>query len=114
MTGRRKFDHISDVVNRNPVLNVRQLAYYHNVTAMHNTITTGQPASLARSLIQNIDATDRVTRQSNDIRLPPIRQNSGKRQFVYRAAADYNLLPPPVRALSRTCFAAAVDAMFGD
>ena len=110
MTGRRKFDHISDVVNHNPVLNVRQLAYYHNVTAIHNVITTGHPALIARNLIENIDATGRVTRQSNDIRLPPVRHNSGKRQFVYRAAADYNLLPLSVRALSRTRFAAAVKS----
>ena len=108
MTGRRKFDHISDVVNQNPVLNVRQLAFYHNVTALHKIITTGQPASLSHRLVQNIETTGRDTRQSNDIRLPPVRHNSGKRQFVYRAAADYNRLPSHVRVLNRTRFAAAV------
>ena len=82
----------------------------YNVTAMHNVITTGQSASLARELIQSIVATGRVTCQSNDIRLPTVRQNSCKRQFVYRAAGDYDLLPPPVRALSRTRFAAAVKS----
>lgn len=108
MTNRRKFDHISDVVSQNPVLNVRQLAHYHNVTAMHNIITTGQPASLARSIAQNAETTGRNTRQANDIRLPPVRQNSGKRQLLYRAAADYNTLSPRVRALNRKRFAAAV------
>ena len=97
MTGRRKFDHISDVVNRNPVLNVKQLAFYHNVTALHKIITTGQPASLAQCLVQNIETPGRNTRHSDDIRLPSVRHNSGKGQFVYRAAAEYNRLPSHVK-----------------
>ena len=108
MSGRRKYDHISDIVNQTPVLNVKQLSYYHNVTALHKIITTGQPESLANKLAQNIATTGRATRQSSDIRLPAVRQNSGKRQFVYRAAADYNLLPSDIRQLSRARFAKTV------
>ena len=108
MSGRRKFDHISDVVNRNPVLNAKHLAYYHNVTAIHKIITTGVPAPLANSLTLNIATTGRCTRQSGDIRLPVVRQNSGKRQFVYRAVVEYNRLPSDVKALSRTQFAKTV------
>jgi len=108
ISGRRKFDHISDVVNKNPELNVKQLTYYHNVTLLHKIITTGQPLLLADCLNSNINTTGRNTRQSNDIRLPPVRHNSGKRQFVYRAPADYNLLPHHVRALNRACFATTV------
>ena len=108
MSGRRKFDHISDVVNQNPVLKATHLVYYHNVTAIHKIITTGQPAPLADGLTLNIATTGRNTRQSGDIRLPVVQQNSGKRQFVYRAVAEYNRLPPNVKALSRTRFARTV------
>ena len=108
MTNRRKFDHISDVINQNLMLNVSRLTYYHNVPALHSIVTTGQPACLARDLTQNIETTGRNTRHFGDIRLPCVRHNSGKRQFVYRSVADYNTLSPHVRALTRTRFAAAV------
>ena len=108
MSGRRKYDHISDVVNQNFVLNAKQLAYYHNVTFFHKIRMTGQSRPLTCSLAPNIGTTGRSTRQSNDIRLPPVRRDSGKRQFVYRAAAEFNLLPPDVRSLNRTRFANTV------
>ena len=108
ISGRRKHDHISDVLNQYPVLNVKNLTYYHNVNAVHRIIRTGQPAPLANCLTSNIETTGRHTRQSRDIRLPPVRHNSGRRQFVYRAVADYNLLPSHVRAMSRARFATTV------
>ena len=45
-----------------------------------DNVTTEQSASLASELIQNIVAAGRVSLQSNNIRLPPVPQNSGKRQ----------------------------------
>ena len=72
-----------------------------------DNVTTEQSASLASELIQNIVATGRVSLQSNNIRLPPVPQNSGRRQFVYRAAADYNPLP------TQCCVSTEQDTLSG-
>ena len=75
-----------------------------------DNVTTEQSASLASELIQNIVATGRVSLQSNNIRLPPVPQNSGKRQCAALRRTTTPCLLSAVIALSRTCLAAAVKS----
>ena len=41
-------------------------------------------------LLFNHERTDRETRQSNHLSLPRVKNNHGKRQYIYRAVQNYN------------------------
>ena len=93
VTGRRKFDHISDVLNGPGWLSARQLADYHCLTLTHSILEGGEPSSLASFFNENSDIRSRHTRQDGQLHLPRIRSEAGRRQFAYRAPHHYNRLP---------------------
>ena len=111
MSGRRKYDHISDVVNQNFVLNAKQLAYYHNVRyilSQDSHDRTATTISMQLRTKHRYNRPEHPSVQRHPSAAAPVRRDSGKRQFVYRAAAEFNLLPPDVRSLNRTRFANTV------
>ena len=50
VTGRRKYDHISDVFNDLRWLSAHQLSHYHQLCSLHRTLTTGKPEQLAATI----------------------------------------------------------------
>ena len=50
VSGRRKFDHISDIVERLGWLNAKSLVQYHTACSLLKTLRTGAPAYVARTI----------------------------------------------------------------
>ena len=92
ISGRRKYDHISDVVSELGWLDVNQLIDYGDLCLLHKLLTTGRPAVLADQLSFNRENVARKTRQSNHLALSKPRTNHGKKTFIYRACKLYNKL----------------------
>ena len=107
ISGRRKFEHISDVREDLGWLDSRDLVVHHTLTMLHKVRLTGQPESLAAQFYTNRERPNHVrsTRRDDLLSLPTIRGSAaGKRQFVYRAADQYNLLPAEFADLTVAAF----------
>ena len=101
VSGRRKFDHISDIVKDLRWLNAKQLVEYHTLCLLKKVLLTGQPSDIAAMFVRADHEHD--TRQSNQLRRPRAVSNSGVRRFSYRASDLYNRLPPDIRDSTRLC-----------
>lgn len=91
VSGRRRHDHISDVVQNLSWLNAERLSKYHTVCAVHNTLVTGFPVSIHSTIgIPAAQLHDHHTRHANDLTLPRIRTESGRRRLCYRGVSMLN------------------------
>ena len=90
ISGRRKFDHISDVLMQLNWLNVEQLSNFNDICLLHKILTIGEPEVLRTSLSYNHEHTSRRSRQSHHLYLHHVTNNHGKRSFMYRAVHLYN------------------------
>ena len=90
ISGRKKFDHISDILKQYEWLSAEQCIEYFDLCLLHKTITVGEPAMLSNQFIFNRDAVERHTRQSDLLALPRPRTNHGKRNYVYRSSSLFN------------------------
>ena len=90
LSGRRKYDHISDVLQQLNWLNAPQLVAYFDLTLMHRILLTNRPLSLRCLFSYNHETVARSTRQSSHLSLFRPGTNHGKRCFAYRAATLYN------------------------
>ena len=111
ISGRRKFDHISDVRERLGWLDAPDLLDLQTMTILHKVRRHGEPESLAAQFCLNLElpGRERSTRQDNLLRLPGSRGSAaGKRRFSHRAASLYNALPAEYWALSVPAFKRAV------
>ena len=90
ISGRRKYDHISDVLKQYDWLGAARFIEYCDMSMLHKIVTTGEPSMLASQFTLNRDVVGRRTRQSDQLALPKPRTNHGKRNFVYRSAALLN------------------------
>lgn len=99
ISGRRKFDHVSDVRDALGWLDSSQLFHYHSISLLHKIITTGEPECIASQISTNRDnpAHARTTRQDHHLQLPAIRTEAGRRRFLYRVSQQYNKLPVDLR-----------------
>lgn len=97
ISGRRKFDHISDVIRRLGWLRAEYLIEYHCLTTLKKILLTGHPAIMANSLASRQSVHGRNTRQNQRLQTPVIRTESGRRRFLYNAVRSYNDLPTNVR-----------------
>jgi len=107
ISGKKKFDHISAVRARLGWLNPSAMVQVHTLSMLHKVRCTGEPESLAAQFCTNVERDDhsRSTRQDHLLSLPRIRGSAaGKRQFVYRAAAEYNTLPREFVTMSASLF----------
>ena len=93
ISGRRKRDHISDVVERLKWLDAKHLIHYHTACSLHKTLHTGTPPQIAHTIgpPRNLLHTH-ATRRSAELSLPRIRTESGRRRLAYRGAALLNEL----------------------
>ena len=90
LSGRRKYDHISDVLRRLEWLDAKQFVQFADVCMLHKILMSGEPSAIRSCLTYNHEATHRTTRQSNQLSLERARNNHGKRMFLYRASYLYN------------------------
>ena len=78
ISGRRKFDHISDVLKLLKWLTAENLHRYHSLTLLKRILSTGQPETLHNSLVTRGDIHHRLTRQADRLDRPVIRTESGR------------------------------------
>ena len=100
VSGRRKYDHVRDVLRDLGWLSARNLHVYHCLSLLNRMLTTGQPETLYRELRTAGDVHGRVTRQALQLRPPAIHSESGRRRFLYAAVTSYNNLPQAIRDAS--------------
>ena len=112
ISGKRKFDHISDVRDSLRWLDAPSLSQYQTLCLLQKIINTGQPESLADLFTVNRERPDRNrrTRQDHLLSLPRARIEAGKRRFAYRAASLLNALPPDLKTMSTGQFRRALKA----
>ena len=95
ISGRRKYDHVRDVIRDLQWLDVRQLVRYHRMCMVHATLTSGIPEEIAVTFGET--AQHRYeTRTACQHALPRIRTEAGRRRQCYSAVRDYDSLPPSV------------------
>ena len=104
VSGRRKYDHISDVREELGWLTARQLYEVQSLNLLHKIRRTGEPQALASQLSANSVLRSRSTRQDSDLSLPRVRTNAGKRRLLYSTVQRYNQLPLNMRESSVSTF----------
>ena len=105
VSGRRKFDHISDVREELGWLTARQLYEHHSLNFLHKIRCTGEPEALSSQLQTNSDLRSRTTRQDADLALPRVRgTEAGRRRPLFSLVKAYNRLPPTIRELPLRSF----------
>ena len=90
VSGRRKFQHISDVLTELGWMSVQQLVSYSTLCATHKILVTGEPECIRAALLLNRDVTTRVTRQADHLHVSRARTEWGKGTFIYRACELFN------------------------
>ena len=104
ISGRRKFDHISDVLKDLEWLTAKNRHQYHSLTLLKRILANGQPETLYDSLVTRGDVHGRVTRQADQLARPTIHTESGSRRFLYSAVTAYNALPQALREMGPRLF----------
>ena len=114
VSGRRKFDHISDVRDELGWPTARQLYELHSLSLLHKIRCTGEPETLSSRLLVNSSLRSRSTRQDADLSLPCVRTEAGRRRLLFGTVQQYNGLPPEVRSMSLGRFKRSVsDLLLG-
>ena len=108
VSGRRKYDHVSDVIEARGWLNADSMCSYHCLVLLHKILATSEPGQLAADLNTRRSVHGRDTRNSEMLVTPTIRSESGRRRFLYSTVTEYNELPPEMRNLSQSGFQSAL------
>lgn len=90
ISGRRKFDHVSDVLDELAWLRVPEFIAHVDMSLMHGILKSGKPDVLRSCMSYNHEHVCRDTRQSHLLAVCRAKNNHGKRRFVHRAASLYN------------------------
>ena len=90
ISGRRKFDHISDVTQSLGWLSPRDFVDFNDICLIHRILSQKQPLSVASQFKRNHQVMSRCTRQSNLLAVPRVLTKHGQRTFLCRAAKLYN------------------------
>ena len=107
--GRKKYDHVSDLLDKLGWPSAENLSAYHTLCMVHKVRRHGEPGELAAgfaTVAEVREASDRTTRQDRDLYVPRSRTAMGKRRFSCRGPMLYNSLPShltelPVPSFSR-------------
>ena len=89
ISGRRKRDHISDVLRDLHWMTADSLVSYHRICGVRRILESGHPEEVACTLVSAADH-GHNTRHAHRLRLPRIRTEAGRRQLVYSGAEAYN------------------------
>ena len=91
VTGRRRYDHISDAVQQRGWLTAEQLITYHTVCSVRTLMMTGRPESLAATMGQRLSVQhEHNTRNAHHFVVPRMRTETGKRRLCYRGVKALN------------------------
>ena len=90
ISGRRRSDHVSDVLRDLGWLSALQHTAYFDMCLLNRVLNDGESVALRSQLSYNHEHITRVTRQSDHLCLPRPRNNHGKRAYTYRAVSLYN------------------------
>ena len=91
VSGRRRNDHISDVVRDLGWMDAEQLVEYHTTCAVQRAITTNLPECIRETLGDPASQHhDHDTRDRHNRTLPRIRSEAGRRRLNYRGIAYMN------------------------
>ena len=104
VSGRRKYDHVSDVIESRGWLHAESLYWYHCLILLNKAMTTSEPHQIAASLTTRASVHGRDTRNRAMLELPTISTESGRRRFTYCVASEFNGLPPTLHNLSHAAF----------
>ena len=102
--GRKKFDHVSDLLEGLGWLSAADLVQYHTLCLVQKVRCLGEPEALASGLATMSETRDRSTRQNNSLYIPMSHTEMGRRRFCCRAPREYNALPPDVAHLTMPAF----------
>ena len=103
--GRKKYDHVSDLLRKLCWLSAENLASYHTLCAVQKVLRLGEPEELAAGLATVAETREmpgvsgRTTRQDRDLYVPRSRTAMGMRRFTCRGPKAYNELPADLRDL---------------
>ena len=101
ISGRRKYDHVSDVLRQLGWLRAEQLVSYHRLCLVKTALGTRLPADLA-AMFSYVD-TSYETRQTGLLYCPRAKTCSGDRRLAH-CSAVFNRLPCDLRCLRRPEF----------
>ena len=114
ISGRRKYDHISDVLKNLQWLSAENRWRYHSLTMLKRMLDSGQPESLRNGIVTRGSVHGRSTRHAASLATPAIRTESGRRRFLYSAVTEYNGLPQELRDLGPRQWAYPVPRAFAE
>ena len=103
--GRKKYDHVSDLLEKLGWLSAENLVHYHTLCTTHKVLRLGEPEELAAGLATVAEGrevrgvTGRTTRRDRDLFVSRSRTEMGKRRFSCRGPKLYNDLPPALTEL---------------
>ena len=101
ISGRRKYDHISDVLRQLGWLNAKQLVSYHRLSLIKTALDTQLPADIAAMF--SYVCTPHHTRQTGQLQCPRAKTCSGARRLSH-ASALFNRIPHDLQCLPRSAF----------
>ena len=91
VTGRRRYDHISDAIETLGWLTAQQLIDFHTVCAVQSVITHHEPPRLYHTICPRANEIHRYdTRGAGNWTLPRIHTESGRRRLCYRGMSLVN------------------------
>ena len=96
--GRKKYDHVSDLLDKLGWLSAENLASYHTLCMVHKVRRLGEPEELAAGFATVAEVREarevsaRTTRQDRELYVPRSRTEMGKRRSSCRGPMLYNTL----------------------
>lgn len=104
LSGRRKYDHISDVLHRLNWFTAEHMYLYRGLNLLKRMISTSEPESIADDLVTRGDVHHRATRNADQLVTPAIRSEAGRRRFKHSIVTAYNALPSAMRRMTTSNF----------
>ena len=101
ISGRRKYDHISDVLQRLEWLRAEQLVKYHQLCLIKTVTDSHLPHDI--SAMFSYVSTPHNTRQTGHLYCPRAKSSSGARRLAH-CSATFNRLPADVKSLRTSAF----------
>ena len=101
ISGRRKYDHVSDVLHQLGWLRAEQLVSYHSLCLVKTALDTSLPADIAAMF--SYVSSPYYTRQVGQLTCPRAKTCSGVRRLAH-CSTDFNQLPEDLRYLRRPAF----------
>ena len=101
VSGRRRYDHVTDVLNDLKWMTAIELSQYHRLCLLHRVINTELPKVLYDTVgVTGAQRHTHATRAACAITLPQIKSEAGRKRISYSAVLAYNRLPFTPRAMS--------------